>query len=165
MWTNRLLGGAILSLPGWTAFTYDSSKRNINTTTMSQHIKSILSTNLFTKPRSHDWWGFIWRGLVVSRSARHYNAMGRSVWLFLYLVIHANRRSGTVYRRVRTMAQDIGLSERTVQIWLKMLRDKGYISTERTGRSLIIHINKWRPISRSPARYQQPPSAEKRGAN
>jgi hypothetical protein len=118
---------------------------------MSHHINSVLKTNLLARPKQRDWWGFVWRGLVVSRSAQHYNAMGRAVWLFLYLVIHANRRTGTVYRRVRTIAQDIGLSERTVQIWLKTLRDKGYIFTERTGRSLIIHINKWKPIARAPS--------------
>ncbi|MBV9241166.1 MAG: helix-turn-helix domain-containing protein [Acidobacteria bacterium] len=132
---------------------------------MSQHIRSILSTNALARPRQRDWWGFVWRGLVVSRSSKHYNAMGRAVWLFLYLVIHANRRTGTVYRRVRTIAQDIGLSERTVQIWLKILRDKGYILTERTGRSLIIHINKWRPISRSPSRFARPEPGDKRDAN
>lgn len=100
-----------------------------------------------------------------SLAAKHYNAMGRALWLFVYLLIHANRRSGDVYRRVRTIAQDIGLSERTVQIWLKILRDKGYITTERTGRSLIIHINKWRPISRAPSGYSRSPSGEVRGAN
>ena len=132
---------------------------------MSQHIKSILATNVLAKPRSRDWWGFVWRGLVVSRTAKHYNAMGRAVWLFLYLIIHANRRSGTVYRRVRTISQDIGLSERTVQIWLKTLRDKEYITTERTGRSLIIHINKWKPITRSPSHMLRPPAGEKRGVD
>jgi len=131
---------------------------------MSQHIKSILATNVLAKPRQRDWWGFIWRGLVVSRSAKHYNAMGRAVWLFVYLIIHANRRSGTVYRRVRTIAQDIGISERTVQIWLKILRDKGYITTERTGRSLLIHIDKWRPISRAPSRLPRSAPGEVHGA-
>lgn len=137
----------------------------INHKKMSQHIKSILKTNLIARPKQRDWWGFVWRGLVVSRGAQHYNAMGRAVWLFLYLVIHANRRTGTVYRRVRTIAQDIGLSERTVQIWLKILRDKGYILTERTGRSLIIHINKWRPIARAPSSYKVPAPPPVSGAH
>lgn len=114
---------------------------------MSQHLKSILSNNSIKRPHPQ-WWGFVWRGLVVSRSARHYSAMGRALWLFLYLIIHANRKTGTLYRRVRTIAQDMGISERTVQLWLKTLRDHGYITTERTGRSLIIHISKWRPIGR-----------------
>lgn len=153
-----------MSLPQAVASGYDSD-RALSTTTMSQHIKSILATNVLAKPRQRDWWGFVWRGLVISRNGKHYNAMGRAVWLFVYLIIHANRRSGIVYRRVRTIAQDIGLSERTVQIWLKVLRDKGYITTERTGRSLIIHINKWRPITRAPSRFQRAGSVQNHGAN
>lgn len=144
-----------MSLPEPVSAAY-ASDRSLNTTTMSEHINSILATNALARPRQRDWWGFVWRGLVVSRSAKHYNAMGRALWLFVYLIIHANRRSGDVYRRVRTIAQDIGLSERTVQVWLKVLRDHGYVTTERTGRSLIIHINKWRPISRAPSGFPRP---------
>ena len=116
---------------------------------MPQQIQSILEANQLRslKPR-YQWWGFVWRGLVISGSARHYKAMGRSVWLYLYLIIHANRKTGTLFRRIGTISRDIGMSKRTVQIWLKTLRDNGYIITERTGRSLIIHITKWRPINR-----------------
>lgn len=118
---------------------------------MPQIIKSILETNSFPKRKPHSqWWGFVWRGLVVSSSAQHYHAMGRSVWLYLYLIIHANRKTGSLYRRVNTISVDIGLSRRTVQVWLKRLRDNGYIVTERTGRSLIIHILKWRSINQIP---------------
>jgi DNA-binding transcriptional ArsR family regulator len=121
---------------------------------MSQTIKNILDTNTFPSRRPHSkWWGFVWRGLVVNGNAHHYHAMGRSVWLFLYLIIHANRKTGTLYRRVNTIANDIGLSKRTVQIWLKRLRDSGYIITERTGRSLIIHRTNWRPINQVPRPY------------
>ena len=115
---------------------------------MSQHIRSILANNSIQKPHSK-WWGFIWRGLVVSRSAKHYRSLGRAVWLLLYLVIHANRKTGTLYRRIRTIAHDMNIPERTIQLWLKILRDNGYVTTERTGRSLIIHIAKWRPIGQS----------------
>lgn len=116
---------------------------------MPQQIRSILESNQFLSLKPpYQWWGFVWRGLVVSRSARHYKAMGRSVWLYLYLIIHANRRTGTLFRRIGTISKDIGMSKRTVQIWLKTLRENGYVVTERTGRSLIIHIAKWRPITR-----------------
>ena len=115
---------------------------------MSQHIRSILANNTLRKPHSR-WWGFVWRGLIVSRSGKHYRVLGRAIWLFLYLIIHANRNTGTLYRRIRTVALDMNIPERTIQLWLKILRDNGYVSTERTGRSLIIHITKWKPIGRS----------------
>ncbi len=114
---------------------------------MPEHIQTIFNSKRFKQAAPpFQWWGYVWRGLVVSGSARHYKTMGRSVWLFLYLIIHANRKTGTLYRRINTISRDIGMSNRTVQIWLKTLRDNGYVVTERTGRSLIIHITKWRPI-------------------
>jgi hypothetical protein len=131
---------------------------------MTNHIKSILANNVIKRPHSQ-WWGFVWRGLVVSPTGQHYRAMGRSVWLFLYLIIHANRRTGTIYRRVGTISKDTGTSKRTVQIWLKTLRDNDYIITERTGRSLIIHIMKWRPIRRSTTKPFNSPSANKQIAS
>ena len=116
---------------------------------MPEQIQTIINSKPFKSPAPpFQWWGYVWRGLVVSGSARHYKAMGRAVWLFLYLIIHANRKTGTLYRRINTISRDIGMSPRTVQIWLKTLRDNGYVVTERTGRSLIIHITKWRPISK-----------------
>ncbi len=116
---------------------------------MPEHIQNILraSEARFSKPRS-SWWGFVWRGLVVSGSARHYEVMGRAVWLFLYLIIHADRKTGKLYRKISTIERDIGISKRTIQAWLKVLRDNGYVVTTRTGRALVITISKWRPIGR-----------------
>lgn len=116
---------------------------------MTEHIQKILEarSTRFSKPPSR-WWGFVWRGLVVSSAARHYKAMGRSVWLYLYLIIHADRKTGKLYRKISTMEREIGISKRTVQAWLKVLRDGGYIVTTRTGRALVISISKWRPIGR-----------------
>ena len=114
---------------------------------MAVPIQTIINSRSF-KPKTppFQWWGYVWRGLVVSRSGKHYKKMGRSVWLFLYFIIHANRKTGTLYRRINTISRDIGMSNRTVQVWLKTLRDSGYVATERTGRSLIINICNWRPI-------------------
>lgn len=100
----------------------------------------------------YNWWGHVWRGLVVSRRAAHYRLMGRAVWLYLYFIIHADRSSGRLYRRIGTVSADMGVSRRTVQVWLKTLREGGYIATERTGRALIIQITKWRPIARRETR-------------
>jgi hypothetical protein len=115
---------------------------------MTEHISQILEE--YPAPgQKQIWWGHVWRGLVVSGTARHYKAMGRSVWLFLYLVIHADRKTGTLYRKTGTISKDIGMSARTVQVWLRELRGGGYIVTKSTGRSLIIQIAKWRPIRKA----------------
>ena len=116
---------------------------------MTEHIQNLLkaSSERFSRQRPR-WWGFVWRGLVVSGTARHYKAMGRAVWLYLYLIIHADRKTGKLYRKISTIEKDIGIPKRTVQMWLKVLRDHGYIVTTRTGRALVVSISKWRPIGR-----------------
>jgi DNA-binding transcriptional ArsR family regulator len=115
---------------------------------MTELIASILKQHqLPHHSKSHAfWWGYVWRGLVVSKNAQHYKAMGKALWLYLYFIIHADRKKGTLFRITRTIAEDTGIPARTIQLWLKTLRENGYIQTERTGRSLQIKITKWRPI-------------------
>jgi len=98
-----------------------------------------------TSPR---WWGPVWRGLLVEPSGKHYRAMRSSVWLYLYLIVHADRMTGTLYRLLSTIATDMGVSKRTVAHWLSVLRRHQYVSTETTGRSLRITIKKWKPVGR-----------------
>jgi hypothetical protein len=72
--------------------------------------------------------------------------MGQALWLYGYLIIHANRRTGTLHRTVSTVASDMQVPKRTIQAWLSVLRQHGYISTKTTGRALEIKIEKWKPI-------------------
>lgn len=98
--------------------------------------------------RRQRWWGPVWRGLTVEPTAKHYRAMRASVWLYLYFIIHADRKTGTLYRRIQTIADDMGVSRRTICAWLSVLRRHQYISTKSTGRALKIAIEKWRPLVR-----------------
>ncbi len=98
--------------------------------------------------RKESWWTPLWSGLLIESSAKHYKAMGRAVWLYLYLLTYANRRSGNLFRRTATIAGDLGLSLRTVSRWLSVLKQNGYIEIRQTGRSLAISITKWKPIKK-----------------
>lgn len=91
------------------------------------------------------WWGPVWRGLVVDRRAQHQRMRG-ALWLFLYCLIHCDRVNGHLMRRTQTIATDMGVPLRTVRHWVTTLRRQGYIETKSTGRSLTIHILKWKPI-------------------
>lgn len=95
------------------------------------------------------WWIHLWAGLVRDSTAKHQRKMGNAVWLYLYLLISANRRDGSVLRKLETIVQQTGYNERTVARWLQELREKGYITSTSNGRSLRILITKWRPIIRS----------------
>lgn len=93
------------------------------------------------------WWAPVWKGLVMDEDGTHYRRMRNAVWLFLYLLLNANRRSGFLVRKIRTIGSDMGVSRDTVLRWLKVLRTAGYIVTQNTGRCLRIQIQKWKPLS------------------
>lgn len=93
------------------------------------------------------WWAPVWRGLPVESTGKHYRAMRASVWLYLYFIVHADRKSGVLFRRIQTISQEMGVSRRTVCLWLSVLRRHGYITTKSTGRSLQIAVTKWKPLS------------------
>jgi tRNA G26 N,N-dimethylase Trm1 len=115
-----------------------------------RHISSVVSDSRhkFIRP-AKSWWGPIWRGLLVEETAKHYKAMGRAVWLYMYLIVHADRQTGTLFRQLPTISKDMGLKVRTIRQWLAVLRKHGYINTVSTGRALKITIEKWRPIGKS----------------
>ena len=95
-----------------------------------------------------NWWTPLWNGLLLEANAKHYKAMGRSLWLYLYLLTFANRSTGKLFRRLPTIAQDTGIGIRTIRRWLQRLKQNGYIKTRQTGRSLEIEITKWKPITK-----------------
>jgi len=76
--------------------------------------------------------------------------MKKAVWLFLYLVLHANRRTGFLLRKATTMSLDMNVHKNTVLRWLHTLRRHGYITTKNTGRCLHIKIKKWKGTTELP---------------
>jgi hypothetical protein len=95
---------------------------------------------------SKDWWAPLWRGLVVDPDAKHYRRMKSAVWLFVYLVLHADRQSGSLKRKLRTISLDTGIKARTIRGWLRCLKSSGYIETRSTGRCLVIMVVKWKGL-------------------
>lgn len=95
---------------------------------------------------STSWWAPIWRGLVVEGTAKHYRAMRSSIWLYFYLIVHANRATGTLFRRIDTIAHDMGVNPATIRRWMFQLASRGYISRTRTGRAVRITIERWKSI-------------------
>jgi len=98
------------------------------------------------RPQAHSWWAPIWRGLVVEGTAKHYRAMRSAIWLYFYLIVHADRRTGTLYRRIGTIAHDMGVNPATISRWMAKLASRGYIVRERTGRALQITIERWKRL-------------------
>lgn len=93
------------------------------------------------------WWAPVWTGLVMDRDGKHYRCMKSALWLFLYLLLGADRRTGQLKRKVLTISTDMGMSRDTVLRWISTLRRGGYIETRNTGRCLHIQITHWKPLA------------------
>ncbi len=92
------------------------------------------------------WWVHVRGGLVMDESGKHHLAMRQAIWLYLYLLLAANRRNGMLFRKISTIEKGTGFNRRNIGRWMKILRDQGYIETHSTGRFLQIVIKKWKPI-------------------
>lgn len=97
--------------------------------------------------RPANWWTPVWRGLVADPESKHRKAMGPAIWLYLYLLAYANRKTGIVRRTQQMMANDTGYSLGTIQAGLRRLRNKDYLTKKYIGRYLEIRINKWKGFS------------------
>lgn len=97
---------------------------------------------------NNEWWSPLRRGLVFEPNARHYRQMKQAVWLYLYFLVNANVRQGTLFRRLSTVSKDTGIPARTVRRWLGILKRHQYITAEYNGSFWQITITKWRPITR-----------------
>ena len=96
---------------------------------------------------SKDWWAPVWKGLVWDSQAKHYQKMKSALWLFLYFILCADRRTGSLVRKIRTISSHTGFDKRKILRWMNVLRKSGYIETGNTGRSLLIQIKNWRKLS------------------
>jgi hypothetical protein len=98
------------------------------------------------RPRIESWWAPVWRGLVVEPTAKHYRSMHTAIWLYLYFVVHADRKTGTLFRRIDTIAQEMGVKSSTIRRWFAVLVRRGYVTRKSTGRSVHITIQRWKRL-------------------
>lgn len=98
------------------------------------------------EPTEKEWWAPVWKGLVMDSGAAHFKKMGNAVWLFLYFLLNANRSTGGLVRKVKTISSDTGIPRRTVFQWLNVLRKGRYITTKSSGRFLIVEVQKWKSL-------------------
>jgi hypothetical protein len=99
---------------------------------------------------SKDWWAPLRDWLITDQQGQHYRVMKNAIWLFLYLLIHADPATGEVAKTIETISAVMGIGERTIQRWLGRLKDKDYVKTKSNGRLIIIQIVNWNVISGAP---------------
>lgn len=82
---------------------------------------------------------------------KHYQAIGESIWLFLWLLdkmtiidheVGVGKVLGGRPIKYQDVQDDIGVSDKTYRRWIEILRDGRYIETIRTPQGLSIMVNK-----------------------
>jgi len=87
------------------------------------------------------------RGVLFE--ARHYERMGAALWLYGWLVLRQTHQSGSdgwvlggapvSYREIE---EETSFQRKTIERWMRTLRNHGYIETEATRRGVVIRIKK-----------------------
>jgi hypothetical protein len=97
------------------------------------------------------------RGVLFE--ARHYERMGAAVWLYGWLVLRQTRQEGAtgwVLGGARISYQEIeeetGFNRRTLERWMQVLRQGGYIETESSGGGISVRITKAKKFPHFPQR-------------
>jgi len=99
---------------------------------------------LLPRKNKKGWWTPIWKGLAADIEGKHRQAMGASLWTYLYLLTYTNRRTGIVSRRYEAIAEETGLPPRTIQRHLRQLAAKKYITLLKPQTYAQIRIEKWK---------------------
>ena len=108
------------------------------------------------------WWAAVWTGLVMDQDGIHYYQMRNALWLFLYLLLNADRKTGFLVRKVHTICKDTGINRETILRWMMVLRKQGYIVTKSNGRCLQIQVKKWKAADVSNVTTQQSEKSDTR---
>jgi len=108
-----------------------------------------------TPNQPKQWWAPVWQGLVMDAEAKHYRNIKSALWLYLYLLLSANRRTGLLVRKIQTISTGMGISRDLTVRWLNILRSTGYIATTSNGRYLTIQILRWKGLADMRNRPQQ----------
>src|SRR5271168_1120326 len=95
------------------------------------------------------------RGVLFE--AQHYSRMGAAVWLYGWLVLRQTHQSGSLgwvlggkpvsYREIE---EETGFNPRTLERWMRTLRDRGYVETEAVGGGVVIRITKAKKFQQFP---------------
>jgi len=112
--------------------------------------------------KQKQWWTPVWKGLVLDPDAKHYRRMKNAVWLYVYLLLNADRKNGCLLRKTDTIARDTGIKKDTVMRWLSVLRTGGYIATTSNGRSLSVQILRWKVREVGKIQFQKPEISDTR---
>ncbi len=99
---------------------------------------------------SKNWWRPLWSGLAIDPDGKHSKQMKTSVWLFLYLILVADQKTGMLTKSYAEISRMTGRRKKTTLKWMNALRRKGYVLTKKEGKRLVIQVKKWKFLTKCP---------------
>lgn len=99
-----------------------------------------------SSPYGRGLWAPVWQGLVDDPGGKHAKRMRLAVWLYLYLIVHANWETGRLMRNFQTISNDMGIPIRTLKGWMSILKKFKYVEIVRNPYSISVQITKWNSI-------------------
>ena len=94
-----------------------------------------------------DWWRPIWRSQLFDSGADHREKLGSAIWLYLFLLIHVDYRTGIITRSLGQLATELCAPKKTTRDWLTRLRKMSYVSAKREGTLFHIRVIHFRMVS------------------
>lgn len=88
----------------------------------------------------------VWRGLMRDATAKHYKQMGQAIWLFLNLLMAADKQGYIKAISYKRLNINSGIPVVNLKRYMATLRRHKYVSTRSTGRYLTIQISNWKTI-------------------
>ena len=101
---------------------------------------------MFLDQFNRKYWNPVFRGLTHDPDGRHYFRMKHAVWLYLYLLIEANYRTGRVVTSIEKIRQDTGIETNLLCSFLGHLKQWNYVSTEKQNGHILFKISKWKTV-------------------
>lgn len=98
--------------------------------------------------RQTNHWGPVLRGLIIDPQAKHFLRMKQAIWLYLYLIVAANQKTGKLISSLSAISSENGIREETLQSWLGHLKKHGYVVIEKQGDLILFRLTKWSMVSK-----------------
>lgn len=90
------------------------------------------------------WWTPVYSGLLIDPGGKHRIRIGPAIWVYLYLITYAKRKTGVTHRNVTKISEETGMSPRSIHRHLNRLEANGYIRFVERRPVLKILITKWK---------------------
>lgn len=102
--------------------------------------------NMYLDEFKRKYWNPIVRGLTHDSDGKHYYRLKHAIWLYLYLLIEANHRTGRVLTTLEKISSDMGLDIQLLITFLGHLKRWNYVSTQKESGQILFKIAKWKSI-------------------